>query len=1052
MANNSISCNVAVEGQIFQCPAKLMIGKQNKEFIAGGFIQWGGRSINDVVTEADNDMSNEFGQYIDDLLPQCLPGELSFLYHPGMTVIGVQESGIYFKLAVTKDNTALLFTFQTKSKTSGNDSVLVQALKTAVDTFGIQDFLFYAQTGKQWMLPEIKPDNVQISSVPSLVQSSKFLVYAHFVLQGDSVFVKGVKTLFGLEETELFLGTGASGVTCMVTIPPFKNSILESRNLYMMMQVGKETAFMLRGEFIFSFLKNMTFRVDCGVSNAGFEIEALAKPQTPLTLIGPFSIGDTCLMIKMGTGGLTFGMYMDLYIRKLKIFGAMMLKSQGASVVPQLLSAAISDFSIPTLVDNLLGEHINGIEVLDFIKILGLPFQDMSPFSKDMLNRNDVAGIVNSFNSQVKSNALRLNAAQVRLTSFGNGTDLTDLSRMRHYYINSSGKLQLTAQFYYAQVDATLGDYTIQKGIFICGVLELFKKRFEVLFSLNESEGLLAYAKIPEMDLGFLKIGPSSFEQQNPDTLPVAKNSVLSQFLNPDQRGLVFFLSAQKKNISFYLDGKVDVLKLFSVDARIIFSSGLISVDLQTVWLSILQVSLHLQVNYSDFTSANFEFCLKIDTSKLTEKLTAVTKKIDEAIGKLRQKISDATREIDRAQAHVNELYGQIRVLDGKIADCRRAINNASWWKKAFVAIGKGVEIAAYEVAKAGVYAAIGVATAALQVAKGVVNLGGKVSECVLQAVNGVIKGAMSLFYLNYIELRAKADSNEQYFQAKIGFVALGKTYDLSTTIGKSNMQSSPTGVLSDNINNGMANDLKNIENAANKSNWRKYRHENYTVAQHCNRLDEAKIQMTSSVNLMQRMQEMYVDEYGMPLESFDEMNVSLVDALADVENILSAGSRAGDVSALAQSMGGLKRSVAARERKGVYRDEELTQLKGLIAEYDEARLLYDKVVGSIKTVQKQQQSMEQHCDKIKAMTTSAGDVIVNDVDVNAARLLSQVEEQMYMDFPVDQSGANFINLSREPLIQQCFTEIEKREGITPSEHIQRMRSRSRKGSYISRL
>ena len=146
-------------------------------------------------------------------------------------------------------------------------------------------------------------------------------------------------------------------------------------------------------------------------------------------------------------------------------------------------------------------------------------------------------------------------------------------------------------------------------------------------------------------------------------------------------------------------------------------------------------------MDYESFSSANFEFSFLLDTSGLTEKLAAVTQKIDGAIHRLRDKIGNAKREVQRAQDHVNELYGQIAYFDRKIAECKGAISRARWWKKAFVAIAKGLEIGAYEVAKIGIYTAIGVATAALEVAKGILSISGKVGESVLKAVNEVIKG-----------------------------------------------------------------------------------------------------------------------------------------------------------------------------------------------------------------------------------------------------------------------------------------------------------------------
>ena len=169
---------------------------------------------------------------------------------------------------------------------------------------------------------------------------------------------------------------------------------------------------------------------------------------------------------------------------------------------------------------------------------------------------------------------------------------------------------------------------------------------------------------------------------------------------------------------------------------------------------------------------------------------------INRAIDRLRDKIKNATREIDRAQAHVNELYGQIDSLNRKIEDCKRSIRNAKRWKKAFVAIAKGIEIGAYEVAKAGIYVAIGVATAALQVAKAAVQLAGKVGEGVMKAVNAVIQGALSFFYINRLELYGKANMSEQEFRASIEFVALGKTYRYETDVYKRQVRRTAEGLM----------------------------------------------------------------------------------------------------------------------------------------------------------------------------------------------------------------------------------------------------------------
>ena len=196
------------------------------------------------------------------------------------------------------------------------------------------------------------------------------------------------------------------------------------------------------------------------------------------------------------------------------------------------------------------------------------------------------------------------------------------------------------------------------------------------------------------------------------------------------------------------------------------------------------------------------------------------------------------------------------------------------------MAIAKGIEIGAYEVAKAGVYVAIGVATAALQVAKAAVQLAGKVGEGVMKAVNAVIQGALSFFYINRLELYGKANMGEQEFRASIEFVALGKTYRYETKMGHSALKSDAAGTVSGNMNGQMKNDLDHIEDGAFRSNFRRYSHETYTIEEQCRRLAGAREQMKSSTRLMRSMQEAYIQEFREPMSDFDQMNQEYINAL----------------------------------------------------------------------------------------------------------------------------------------------------------------------------
>lgn len=272
-------------------------------------------------------------------------------------------------------------------------------------------------------------------------------------------------------------------------------------------------------------------------------------------------------------------------------------------------------------------------------------------------------------------------------------------------------------------------------------------------------------------------------------------------------------------------------LGIIRADARIIYMNRQIAVDLSTNFLGILRISLNLLVEYGSFSSGKFEFELTIDTSGLTEKLTAVTKKIDEAVSRLRSKIDNAKQEID--------------------------------------------------------------------------------------------------------------------------FVVLGKKYNLKKEIHKQTFSSNPTATLSGAINDHIDSDIRHIEDGTFRSNWRKYQYKQYTPKENSHRLACAKEHLNSSIELMKSMQNTYAEELNIPLEECDEMNVSLLQALDSVENVLETGTQAGNTAVLGNAMGGLKRSMAAQKEKGIFRDKEWEKTQKLISEYDEARALHNQVVDSIKAVRK---------------------------------------------------------------------------------------------------
>ena len=448
MNQRQMSCSIAVEGAVKGCPAKLAVWYDKNEMSFYGELQMDQRGPAGLLEAVNSEMASKFEAYASGLVHASSQRATLSCIH-GITALGYGEPGLYFKAAAGRGSAAILFSFSADSN-GGNAQVssLMDAVKKAADFFGMEEFYFFGRVGKGLSPRDLMAEAPGAEAFPARIDRCSLLTYSHLKLNGDSVFEKALRELFGLKEAQLFLGAGEDGFLCMAAIPASKNSFMESRNMCLAVELrSRALSLALQGFFRFAFVPDMEFHVNCGISRTRFMVEAFGEVREPIPLAGPFSIGDTCLAVGFDRGP-SFAMFANLYIREIHLFGAVMLTVAGSVPKLDLLSAAVSDLSIPILVRNLLGCSFDGLDSIDFIRILGLPFQDMQAFDREMVKRADGARLAEAFNQRIHDNSLVLERDQVKASPFGDGVDLVDQRRMRHYYIDGSGGIKLTAQFY----------------------------------------------------------------------------------------------------------------------------------------------------------------------------------------------------------------------------------------------------------------------------------------------------------------------------------------------------------------------------------------------------------------------------------------------------------------------------------------------------------------------------------------------------------------------------------------------------------------------------
>ncbi|MBK9579118.1 MAG: hypothetical protein IPO40_18780 [Fibrobacteres bacterium] len=618
--------------------------------------------------------------------------------------------------------------------------------------------------------------------------------------------------------------------------------------------------------------------------------------------------------------GLTFGVFASITVCQQMVFGAAILTLEGEIPVPRLVSGAIDPISLPTLFANATGSHIDGLDAFDILSIDR--FDDIklqNKFRQEDLKKRDGTKVAESFNGNVAlaSCPLDANALQIRPRKEGYG--LVDQKRMRHYFIDGNGQIFLQPQFYVSEIETKIGGYSVKPGVFLAGKITVLGKSFEVVFSMSEDSGILAYARLDPIEF---KIGtftvfqvcaskdPMKDSTKNPIALP--EKNPISQFVPKDATGLVFYLSASKKDVTFYFDGHLEFLTLFKFDARIVYCSRKISVHAVIEYWGI-RVFVLLDADYSNLISkdASLTVKLQLDTAELTSKLDAVTKALDEAIQKLKTTMSSAQGSLDSAQRNVDQLRGQITHMDDLIRSCRKAIGDAHWWKKAFVAIAKGAEIGLYEATKAGIWTAIGIATAALQVAKLAVAAFGNLSVGLLQLVNATIRAATSLLFLRSAEISADISAQSKEFRATINFVALGQEYSFVTKVDLNILKDGLIEHLSETLKAFLKIPMENVSNGkpagpgggsnsllAMSMLSTEMKDSQDAPSEEIPDIYEASTEVSRLSSILLYMQTRYREEFGEDLAEFSSMNTAFATALNVSGNAMATASQASDSQA----------------------------------------------------------------------------------------------------------------------------------------------------------
>lgn len=911
MNKKNPSLSVGVRGTLFGCDAIAAYIRRNGANCFQGRLSFRG-DANCLIAQIDDRLSTKLRDVLPDFLSQ-VNADVSFGLGDNYLLCSLDTENMKFIVINLKNehggSTGSGFLCVISEDDGGRNGLIADLIKKAMEFTCIDNFFFYLASGRQpvdigrLLKPFDKSNKNETIIPPAKLFNGGFCLYANYEFSATrgGILDEFLGKLLGIKSLAFFAGKDKNDTAYFaLSLPRLSNVILSVEDLILKFAAGKkDTYFEVSGALTLSAVPEMRFALDCILSPERVMLSAAFVPKEFVKLIGDFYLGDTVLTIGYDKG-LMIGILGEVHLRALYLFGAVQFSCGGVPNV-QMISLATGKLTISSLVENVAGLKISGLEMLDDILCVDyFKFDFEENFTIDWFESGDIAKIVSFFNDHITSYDLRLweNYAAIKKEPRGGGYYLTDKYRMRHYYVKSDGSLSLCPQFYYSDIEEELklpNGMTVSAGIFFCAKISVFKIfSIKVLFSFRPNEGALAFGMLSEIDLGIIKISSSDFEEKDhPIRLP--KDSALRQFLDLSTKGVVFFLQMSANETSFYFDGMFSIAGILKCQARLFYEKDFVSVNAESM-LCGMRTKLSIAASYRDFNTAGFSIAVSFDTYELEEKLDEVKKRLTKAIEACRKKIHDADRSLEDAKIKVRKLYGEIDVLRGKVDACRNRLKGMSWWKKIFWAPIIGCEIAGLEIAMAAIRAAIAIAEAALTVAQAAVRFVGTLGVGVLQLVYGVIDSVTSLFFIRKLEAIMSADVNKLYMELGIEFVALGKEYNYKWSVKKELMQDTKRGhdELSGKMLYKMDSDLSELEKGVVSSTQQMDQYANVEgYFEQPAKISDAAAVLDRNAQMTSFIQNAYIDEFGEEPPDFDEMNAMLLENIGVIEANIDVSKRA---------------------------------------------------------------------------------------------------------------------------------------------------------------
>ena len=261
MSKEYMNSSLNMEGELCGVKTTLLAGCIEDELLFSAEVEITKDSLKELLKLFGSVTKEKVGDYVE--LLNDFEVKALFAHSNQQTMLEVRTEALKFLAYDGKQGKLVAFALLPQEIINGENDSLAQVVKKVMYVFGIHSFTFLYR-------------NTYLPEVPPIIEGSLLLSTAfRFDEVAKYPFTDAMRTIFGINQMDIFVGLGGKQVSCALLVPDIENALLSCQNIVIYTQFGSNNVkFQMAGAIGLSCFPGLKFYVNAEFTLTNVSISA----------------------------------------------------------------------------------------------------------------------------------------------------------------------------------------------------------------------------------------------------------------------------------------------------------------------------------------------------------------------------------------------------------------------------------------------------------------------------------------------------------------------------------------------------------------------------------------------------------------------------------------------------------------------------------------------------------------------------------------------------------------------------------------------------------